>query len=78
MNEQRIPQVERVIRTYDEGLGWGMVTEVETAEREDGKDAFLSITFTFGPDKIKMDESVVAKLFELVGSICRMDDFKVT
>ena len=69
MNEQRIPQVERVIRTYDESLGWGPVTVVETAEREDGNNSFMSITFIFGDNKLKIDSQVAEKLFILVTSL---------
>ena len=66
MSEQRIPEVERVIRTYGESLGWGPVTVVETAEREDGKNSFLSITFIFGDNKLKIDNETAEKLFVLV------------
>jgi len=70
MNEQRIPEVERVIRTYDEGLGWGPVTVVETAEREGGNNSFLSITFIFGDDsKLRIDNDVAEKLIVLVGTL---------
>ena len=70
MNEQRIPEVERVIRTYGGGLGWGIVTEVETAEREGGNNSFLSITFIFGDDsKLRIDNDVAEKLIVLVGTL---------
>ena len=65
MNEQRIPQVERVIRTYNEALGWGPVVVFETAEREDGNNSFLSITFDFGDAKLKIDGDVAQKLLVL-------------
>ena len=66
MNEQRIPEVERVIRTYNEVLGWGPVVVVETAEREDGNNSFLSIAFIFGDNKLKIDADIAEKLFALV------------
>ena len=66
MNEQRIPEVERVIRTYNEALGWGPVVVVETAEREDGNNSFISITFIFGDNKLKIDDGIAEKLFVLV------------
>ena len=72
MDEQRTPKVERVIRTYGEGLGWGVITEVETVERGDGEgeDSFLSIVFNFGGGaKMKIDEEIARKLFALVMDI---------
>ena len=65
MNEQRIPEVERVIRTYNEALGWGPVVVVETAERADGNNSFMSITFIFGDNKLKIDTDIAEKLFVL-------------
>jgi len=69
MNEQRIPQVERVIRTYNEALGWGPVVVFETAEREDGNNSFLSITFVYDDAKLKIDNEVAEKLLVLVNQI---------
>ena len=72
MSEQRIPEVERVIRTYGESMGWGPVTVVETAEREDGNNSFISITFNFGDDNIlKIDNEIAEKLFVLIGLLNR-------
>jgi len=67
MNEQRIPEVERVIRTYDEGFG--AVIVVETTERGDGSSSFISITFSFQGNKLRIDEWIAEKLFLLVNSL---------
>ena len=41
----------------------------ETAEREDGNNSFLSITFVYDGAKLKIDNEVAEKLLVLVNQI---------
>ena len=67
MNEQRIPEVERIIRKYYDGA-MCIHTEVETVEHG-GESSFVSITFIDGNDKITISPGIARNLCILVSQI---------